>query len=395
MPFQCTCEYCGGTFKHSKARRFCSISCSASFRYARPSAMANTDGVVRFPLTKGKYAFIDAEDAERVLAFRWCVNGDYVSRTRLASEDRERRRIYLHHFIMGEYEGMVIDHIDGDPLNNRRGNLLVATYEQNNNNRKPLGQGREPWKSPHHFIVPVNIGCHDSGTYERVLNQPHLPSIHQPPPKARRYECAQCGAVFSARWGRRPSLSGSPRFCSQACYADYRWPYREPIVNADGSISIPLSRGKVAIIDAIDADERILAFKWSFSGQYATRGRKKKADGYGPTVVFLHQVVMNAPDGALIDHINGDKLDCRRSNLRPATRPQNAWNSRHAVGKSGFRGVKVKGNRWQAQMSVDGRNRYIGSFATPEDAARAYDAEARRLRGEFAVLNFPNDAEVA
>lgn len=98
---------------------------------------------------------------------------------------------------------------------------------------------------------------------------------------------------------------------------------------------------------------------------------------------FMHGVMP-----AEIDHDNGIPGDDRLDNLRLATRSQNNAN----VGKrrnntSGFKGVFRCGNRWKAQIGA-ARTVYLGLFATPEDAARAYDAAALEHHGEFARLNF-------
>jgi len=97
-----------------------------------------------------------------------------------------------------------------------------------------------------------------------------------------------------------------------------------------------------------------------------------------------------------IDHRNRDSLDDRWSNLRAATRSQNQGNRGLIRGvqrqtTSGYKGVYCSKQqlrkRWIAQI----RSKYIGCFFTAEEAARAYDIEARKLYGEFAALNFPRE----
>jgi len=93
-----------------------------------------------------------------------------------------------------------------------------------------------------------------------------------------------------------------------------------------------------------------------------------------------------------VDHRNLNGLDNRRSNLRVATPQQNRANSeKHTAASSGFKGVAwhAHSNRWQARIKVNGKQKWLGSYATQEEAARAYDREAIAAFGEFARLNFP------
>lgn len=104
---------------------------------------------------------------------------------------------------------------------------------------------------------------------------------------------------------------------------------------------------------------------------------------------------MQAPDGMQTDHINGDRLDNRRANLRICNGMENARNrgvsARHIEIPSRYKGVswERRAARWQAQIGCDGKKFHLGLFATEEEAARAYDAKARELHGDFARLNFP------
>lgn len=155
------------------------------------------------------------------------------------------------------------------------------------------------------------------------------------------------------------------------------------------AVSIPLSQGYVALVDEADAD-RVLKHKWSAflmgSTVYAQRCIKR-SDGMW-TTLYLHQFLTAYTE---TDHRNGDGLDNRRENLRPATRSQNLCNRRCRIGASGFRGVTWQKNRgaWKAQIGLEGKNYYLGYFPTAEEAARARDIAARDMHGEFAVLNFP------
>lgn len=113
--------------------------------------------------------------------------------------------------------------------------------------------------------------------------------------------------------------------------------------------------------------------------------------------VFLHRFLLGLQkgDGRLCDHVNGDGLDNRRSNIRLATGTQNCANRGPNAKNPGFKGVDARPNgRFRASIGIAGGTRYLGTFAEAEAAARAYDDAARAAYGEFARTNFP-DAEVA
>ena len=157
-------------------------------------------------------------------------------------------------------------------------------------------------------------------------------------------------------------------------------------------IRITLPCGRDLLIDAED-EAFVRSHKWR--SQLPTRSYTRYAARHKPGAsgeIFLHRELLNAPDGMMVDHLNGDGLDCRRSNIRLATASENACNRRRPSDATNpYRGVRQNGphGRWVARIGIHGTKHYLGSFATPEEAARAYDAKALELHGEFARLNFP------
>ncbi|MDE2434711.1 MAG: HNH endonuclease [Sphingomonadales bacterium] len=150
---------------------------------------------------------------------------------------------------------------------------------------------------------------------------------------------------------------------------------------------IELSAGR-GIVLVSDCDfEALSAFRWHLhSAGYAYRAQKKSGK---QTNFLMHRQIMQPEKSMLVDHINGNRLDNRRENLRLATHAQNACNNAAIVGTSARRGVSWHTSRgkWRATIKVDGRARHVGYFATEDDAAAAYDKAATDLHGEFARLN--------
>lgn len=154
---------------------------------------------------------------------------------------------------------------------------------------------------------------------------------------------------------------------------------------------IPLSQGKVALVD--DADyEAVNIHKWyalkigyTF---YAVRNILKP-DGKR-TTQYLHQFLM--PGVPRVDHRDGNGLNNWRENLRPATHKQNLRGFCHKMTgtSSKFRGVcwHKKALKWEARIVVNGHKIHLGLFSVETDAARARDVAALKYYGEGAQLNF-------
>lgn len=151
-------------------------------------------------------------------------------------------------------------------------------------------------------------------------------------------------------------------------------------------INIPLTQGHFATVD--DEDEHLALVKWGLhrdrSGNlYAVRTLPRNAEGKKPGLK-LHRVVLGVTDPlVIIDHKDGNGLNCRRSNLRVSSRTQNARNrikSPKSDQKSPYMGVTwhSRDKKFQAQIRYEGRTIYLGSFQNVEEAnAARMEAEIR------------------
>lgn len=148
---------------------------------------------------------------------------------------------------------------------------------------------------------------------------------------------------------------------------------------------IKLTNNKVAFIDEEDYD-KVSKLKWYCSNNdgklYAVNKNKK--------VLYMHRLIMSAPDGYEVDHINGDGLDNRKVNLRLCSSSQNKYNQKlSSANTSGFKGVTWNKNKgkWQVQIGSRNKYKYLGLFEDKYNAAKAYNKEAVRLFGDFARVN--------
>jgi len=141
--------------------------------------------------------------------------------------------------------------------------------------------------------------------------------------------------------------------------------------------------GKYTLLDDQDFD-RLGNMGWYLHPEgYAIIGAKR-----------LHRFVLDAPKGTEVDHINGDKLDNRRSNLRLCTRADNNRNTPSKPHTSKFKGVHMSSTgRWRASIGASKKMIQLGTFDTEEMAALAYNAAARFYYGAFARLNVVDGIE--
>lgn len=196
--------------------------------------------------------------------------------------------------------------------------------------------------------------------------------------------CEHCETPFRVP----PARLGKAKFCRPQCYQASR--QRIPVPVGDGTAAVPLTRGMEAVIDAADVP-MVAQYTWFASEQGDGRFYARASLDWKPSL-YLHRYLMGVEaSDVIVDHVNGDTLDNRRSNLRIATNSENGMNSRRkGQGGHGYKGVTRNKYRWSASIRANRVRYHLGTFDTPEEAARAYDAKARELHGDFARLNFPD-----
>lgn len=156
---------------------------------------------------------------------------------------------------------------------------------------------------------------------------------------------------------------------------------------------IRLQNGKYTLVDDGDYDQFCM-YKWYEDALgyvrrviYLGGGRKNQKS----KTFLLHREILKTPKGYETDHINRNRLDNRRKNLRIATRQQNGCNRALQLNNTtGLRGVIWNKHRkkWMAQIKENQSNHYLGLFERKEDAAKAYDEAASKYFGIFAQKNY-------
>lgn len=156
------------------------------------------------------------------------------------------------------------------------------------------------------------------------------------------------------------------------------------------SKEIPLTQGKVSIVDDNDY-EWLIQWRWCVvAGKYA--GRYEHVNGKKVTI-YMHRAILDAPNGMEVDHIHLDTFDNRRGNLRLSNKMGQAANrgvENYKRGKvSRYKGVTIDKRRGSIHAYIHFQNRKhnLGVHKTEEDAARAYNLAATNYFGEFARLN--------
>jgi hypothetical protein len=193
------------------------------------------------------------------------------------------------------------------------------------------------------------------------------------------------GVPIVPRCANHPWYPGQLHDVSGVVCRNYR---RKPTLPQGDSVRmIPLGDGFYAYVDAADY-EWLSRWTWHVYGDgYAGRREKGK-------FIAMHREIMQPPKGMLVDHIDANKANNCRFNLRVCTYAENQHNKRKQHGAvSRFKGVTYskRYDKWCAHCRTKGEPCHVGYYDDEVEAARAYDRAAVERFGEFARLNFPNE----
>lgn len=155
---------------------------------------------------------------------------------------------------------------------------------------------------------------------------------------------------------------------------------------------IRLTQGKYALVDNLDY-KYLCKSKWfaeyrNNTNSYIARRKIKINNGKWKNQL-MHRVIMNAPKGIQVDHINHDTLDNRKANLRLCTQTQNSMNRLTQSHSSKYKGVTWHklAKKWVARIRVNKLLIPLGYFKLEKDAADAYDKVAKKYFGNYAYTN--------
>jgi HNH endonuclease/AP2 domain len=356
--------------------------------------------VKRIPLSgtlgKNKYALVNDCDYELLKGYRW-----WNSHGRVRSEVKigdTKVMIWMHRIVANTPDDMVCDHHNNNPLDNRRSNLRNTTQRINLQNQKPQNPKTSRYKG-----VLWDKRRNKWRAHVMLDNKSHHLGLFDSETDAAAAYNDGATKLFG-EYARLNDLTGEMdrKLAIIRKYTDGDKPFPAPLKFPSDTLPhlraktmlIPLSgptgKGKFAIVDTGDY-KHLSQFTWNYVYGYArlANAAKLKKQGVAPKST-MHQMLLPAPDGYMVDHVNQNKLDNRRSNLRLATHTGNMRNTSVKPNKttqSVFKGVFKQGNGWQASISVDYKQIYIGFYGTQREAAQAYNDAAIKYHGEFAGLN--------
>lgn len=326
---------------------------------------------IEIPLPRGPSAFVSAVDAD-LAQYPWHLSAKGVPLYKGPLDPAApwaRHNARLARVVLSRMLGRALRmsetavYGDGNPRNCQRENLELA---------------------PHRQYTPNGL--------DDIRTAP-LPSIYLD--RRRKHWCAEISSAGQKYYlGSFPTPEAAAAAVAaarlQGAAPAHHRTLEQASVEADG-VYIPLPRGYTTVVDHDDAD--LAQYRWRYLDGYAARSVTIQQR---QQVVRLQWLILERMLGRALrpgeqcQHIDDNRLNNRRANLRLATRQQSCWRQRaRSDNTSGYRGVYFSKDkqRWYARITIEQKYRHLGYFATAAEAARAYNTAAQAAFGEFARLN--------
>lgn len=375
---------------------------------------------------------VDEDDFADLQQFKWCMTDGYASTT-FINKSGERIVTRMHRYILKVVSpDWVVDHKNGNRLDNRKENLRKATPTENSRNRKKrvgtasrffgVTKSKRKWRA---LYAHRNLGNFDTEeaaaiAYNDAIDEADdqfspknnvdlsfraprsipfktldLPQGITLNRKNQKYEARLTIGTKRVQKRGFSSISDAQAALKELQLQKERYIemqklqpklLSQQIARDEDGVAIITCKGKNYKFDVKVDDEDYLKFS-----NYACNQNQY---GYpnvniGGKVQGLHRAIMDAKPGTIVDHKNHNVKDARKANLRFVTRSENAYNRSLKRGKKFHNVFLHKRGDYEVFVAKDRCCHYGGSFHLEEDAARAADTLALKLYGSFANLNFP------
>jgi hypothetical protein len=381
-----------------------------------------------------EYTFISPEDYDKVSQYNWCIR--VIGKTKYAQQTINRKLITLHRFLLGNSpEGMIIQHIDGNGLNNVRENIKFATLSQkaqcrkkkDNSSRNYIGvhwdKTHSIWRvSASGFTLKGNTDEVEAAkTYDTFVLLYHGKDAQtnnlvtfdeikhidietlkspKPPRELPKYiSHGFNGFLVRITYKKKDYIKNTKTIEeAQEVLKDFQQQIEEikkkeieehysmPIIrNEIGDAIIPIKNQDGVIIDNVLVNDDM----WHKCMQYAwTKNDKYYNGSVNGKLTKIHRFIMNAKPGDIVDHIDKNPQNNKTCNLRFSTATKNAHNKTKSQNAStSYMGVSIHNKNYRARITKQGKTYQLGDFKTEIEAAKAYNEKAKELYGEYANLN--------
>lgn len=332
----------------------------------------------------GYYALVDDADYPDLIKYRWRVSSEGYAISGMKVDHPTNPLRIMHRLIASALNGDIVDHVNNIGLDNRRRNLRIVNHSSNAKNSDGRG-GISGYKGVYwranrsKWIAVVNLPNGKKQTVGHFDSEIQAAKAYN---RAMKQHYGDTLIINDLSGDTADHLRILQKYISgQIAKPDtLPLPTAESLIDPSAVMQIPLAgkhgQGKFALVSGQDY-KRLIAHTWQMNkAGYVTRGHKS-----GGTV-YMHREIISAPKGMVIDHVDCDKLNNTRSNLRIATPTENAFNTdKVRSSTSKHRGVHYSNRRkaWVAKIFILGKEIYIGQFASENEAAEAYDAYLRTV----------------